>query len=56
MEFDEIGLVIPGIELALEYGYGNLNQPQKYFPRMFRSHMAKSEIPEGFGKTVVVLR
>lgn len=55
-DFDEIGFAVPELEFAWDYDYGDLNKPQKYTPRMFRTHVLSKHLPKGFGKYVVVVR
>ena len=38
MEFEEINLEIPCLEMGWDYGYKDLQAPQKYLPRVFKTH------------------
>ncbi|MFN3207966.1 MAG: sulfotransferase domain-containing protein [Roseovarius sp.] len=54
MDFDEITDVVPWLELAHDMGK-DVNAPQPYRPRLFKSHLPWGVIPEG-GRYIVVLR
>ncbi|MGK7652854.1 sulfotransferase domain-containing protein [Roseovarius sp. B08] len=54
MAFDEITDVVPWLELAHDMGR-DVNAPQPYRPRLFKSHLPWGVIPEG-GRYIVVLR
>jgi len=56
MDFEEISFVIPEMEFALDYGYGELDQKQKYPPQMYRTHLPFKDIPKGAGKYIVIMR
>lgn len=56
MDFDEICFVVPEMEFAWDVGYGDLNQAQKFAPRMFRTHLLSKDLPTGFGKYVIIVR
>ena len=47
MDFDEISLVIPMIEMAHDYGYTNLDTDQVAKPRMYKSHLWYPHCPKG---------
>jgi hypothetical protein len=46
MEFDEINIVIPWIEIAYDVGW-DLDAPQVSAPRAFKSHVSWYDIPKG---------
>ncbi|NNF77234.1 MAG: sulfotransferase domain-containing protein [Rhizobiales bacterium] len=54
MTFGEISEVIPFMEVAYDCGI-DLNGPQGYSPRAFKTHMSADELPEG-ARYIVVLR
>lgn len=54
MTFDEITDVVPWLELAHDMGR-DVNDPQPYRPKLFKSHLPWGVIPEG-GRYIVVLR
>lgn len=56
MNFDEISLVIPCLEMAHDYGYSDLQAPQPYNPRMYKTHFWYRDTPKGAGKYIVVVR
>ena len=45
MNFDEISLVIPCLEMAYEYGYTNLQAPQPSSLRAFKTHFGRQQCP-----------
>lgn len=54
MDFGEISEVVPFMEVALDCGI-DLNAPQAFQPRAFKTHMSADALPEG-ARTIVVLR
>lgn len=54
MAFEEITDVVPWLELAHDMGV-DVNAPQLYRPKLFKSHLPWGVIPEG-GRYIVVLR
>ena len=54
MSFGEISEVIPFMEVAYDCGI-DLNGPQGFAPRAFKTHMSADELPEG-ARYIVVLR
>ena len=56
MDFDEIGTVVPCLEMAHDSGYEDLQKPQPYAPRMFKTHFAYDLCPKEAGKYIVVIR
>ncbi|WP_057789166.1 sulfotransferase domain-containing protein [Roseovarius atlanticus] len=54
MAFDEITEAVPWLELAHDMGR-DVNAPQPYRPKLFKSHLPWGVIPEG-GRYIVVLR
>lgn len=57
MDFDEISLVIPCLEMALDYGYEDLNAPQGWEPRAYKTHFWHDHCPQGEGvKYIYVIR
>jgi hypothetical protein len=58
MTFDEISLVIPCLEMAVDYGYGDLQAAQPGAPpRAFKTHFWRPHCPTAPGaRHIVVLR
>ena len=56
MDFEEIGLVVPCLEMAHDYGYEHLQKPQPFAPRMYKCHHAHQPCPKGAGKYIIVIR
>ena len=56
MDFDEIGMVIPCLEHAHEYGYTDLQAPQPYAPRVYKTHLWHPSCPKGAAKYIVLQR
>ena len=54
MDFGEISEVVPFMEVALDCGI-DLNAPQAFAPRAFKTHYSADELPRG-PKYIVVLR
>ncbi len=54
MDFCEISEVVPFMEVALDCGI-DLNSPQAFAPRAFKTHMGAGKLPEG-ARYIVVLR
>lgn len=54
MDFDEIGRVVPWINMAHDMGI-DIHAPQASDPRAFKTHSTLDEVPKG-GKYIVVLR
>jgi len=54
MDFDEIGRVVPWINMAHDMGI-DIHAPQAANPRAFKTHSTLDEVPKG-GKYIVVLR
>lgn len=51
--FDEINLVIPCLEMAVDSGYGDINAPQVAVPRVFKTHAWRPFCPRGPGARYV---
>lgn len=47
MSFDEINLVIPCLEMAYDYGYCDLDAPQRWNPRVYKTHAWYPHCPRG---------
>lgn len=47
MDFDEISLEIPHIELAHDAGYTELDKEQSALPRMYKTHFWYDHTPKG---------
>lgn len=45
MNFEEINLEIPCLEMAYDYGYTDINAPQAAHPRVFKTHAWKHHCP-----------
>jgi len=56
MSFDEINLVVPYLETADAYGYGDLYDAQPFAPQMFKTHFWYNHVPKGAGKYITVVR
>ncbi|GMH36013.1 hypothetical protein BSKO_03881 [Bryopsis sp. KO-2023] len=56
MDFDAIENVIPYVEMAHDYGYGDLEKEQGFSPRVYKAHVWYPHCPKGAGKYVFVLR
>lgn len=56
MDFDEIGDVIPFIELALDCGFSDLDIDQGYLPRAYKTHAWYPDCPKTAGKYIHVIR
>jgi hypothetical protein len=57
MKFDEIGTVIPHLEMAITAGYGDLTQPQPGKLRAFKTHLWWPQVPKSdVAKYIFVLR
>jgi len=56
MDFDEICLVFPCLEMAYDYDYKDLYAPQPYQPQMFKTHFWYHYTPKGAGKYITVAR
>ena len=54
MDFDEITLVVPWLELALDLGI-DPDAPQATEPRAFKSHLSWDEVPKG-GRYITMVR
>ena len=54
MDFDEIGRVVPWLNMAHDMGI-DINAPQAADPKAFKTHSILDEVPKG-GKYIVVLR
>jgi len=54
MDFDEIGRVVPWLNMAHDMGI-DINAPQVANPRAFKTHTTLDETPKG-GKYIVILR
>lgn len=54
MSFGEISEVVPFMEVALDCGI-DLNAPQAFAPRAFKTHMSADELPDG-ARYIIVLR
>ena len=46
MDFEEIGVVMPWIEIAHDMGW-DLNAPQVAEPRAYKSHLSWDDVPKG---------
>ncbi|PRW56116.1 sulfotransferase isoform A [Chlorella sorokiniana] len=57
MSFEEINLVIPCIEMAWDGGYKDLQAPQPWSPRVFKTHIWYPDCPKAAGvKYIFVVR
>ena len=56
MDFEEISLVIPFLEMASAYGYDDLQAPQPFLPRMYKTHFWYPHCPKRAGKYIIVVR
>ena len=57
MSFEEINLVIPCLEMAYDSGYTNLDGPQGFHPRVFKTHAWYRDCPKAPGvKYIYVVR
>lgn len=56
MDFDEIGDVIPTVELAHDCGFSSLDMDQGYLPRVYKTHAWYPACPKTAGKYVYVAR
>jgi len=56
MSFEEIGMAVPCLEMANEYGYKDLYARQPYQPQMFKTHFWYHFTPKGAGMYIVVAR
>lgn len=56
MSFEEICCVIPCLEMAGLSGYTDLQKPQPYEPRMYKTHLWYNSCPKGAGKYIIVVR
>eukprot|EP00210_Caulerpa_lentillifera_P005291 g5055.t1 len=56
MNFKEISLVIPHLEMAYDYGYEDLHKQQPYQPQIYKTHLLYHEAPKGAGKYIIVVR
>ena len=54
MDFDEIGRVVPWINMAHDIGI-DIHAPQVTNPKAFKTHNTLDEVPKG-GKYIVILR
>lgn len=54
MDFDEITLAVPWLELALDLGI-DLEAPQAAEPRAFKTHLTWQEVPKG-GRYIAMVR
>lgn len=56
MDFEEINLAIPCLEMAWDGGYGEPDQPQRWHPRVFKTHWWEPDCPKGAGKHIYIVR
>ena len=56
MDFEDIESVFPYVEMAHDYGYGDLDKDQGYSPRAYKLHTWYPHCPKGAGKYIFVLR
>lgn len=56
MNFEEISSVVPFIELAHDYAYTDLNKPQGFLPRAFKTHAWYPDCPKEAGKYIFTIR
>lgn len=56
MSFDDVANVMPVLEFAHDYGYTDLEKPQPFEPRMYRTHCIYTLCPKGAGKYILVVR
>lgn len=57
MSFEEINLVIPCLEMGWDYGYRDMDAPQGYAPRVYKTHAWRRDCPQGDGaKYIFVVR
>lgn len=54
--FEEMLMEIPTLEGAQVYGYGDVNKPQRFSPRMFSTHVGYPNVPKGAGKYIFCMR
>jgi hypothetical protein len=54
MEFADLGKVMPWFEMGHLFGH-DVYAPQAFAPRIYKSHMALSEVPKG-GKVINIVR
>ncbi len=54
LDFDDISRVVPWIETALDLGL-DLDAPQRFRPRAFKSHLSWDKVPKG-ARYIVALR
>eukprot|EP00210_Caulerpa_lentillifera_P005292 g5056.t1 len=53
MNFEEISLVFPHLEMAYDGDYGDLYAPQPYQPQMYKTHFWYDDTPKGAGNELV---
>ena len=51
IDFEEISVVVPWLEMAHDVGT-DLNAPQKYSPRVFKTHFDWPSVPKSFNEKV----
>eukprot|EP00210_Caulerpa_lentillifera_P005298 g5062.t1 len=56
MNFDEIILVSPCLEMAYDYGYKDLYALQPFQPQTYKTHFSYDDTPKGAGKYITVVR
>lgn len=56
MNFEEISAVIPYIEMAHDCAYLDLNEPQGFLPRAYKTHTLYPDCPKGAGKYIFAIR
>lgn len=56
MDFKEIAYAVPHLEISLDNEYGDLQKPQTYHPRLYKTHFHRSVVPKGAGKYITVIR
>lgn len=54
MDFTDLGTVMPWLEMGHLFGH-DIDGKQEYSPRIYKSHMALSEVPKG-GKVINIIR
>lgn len=57
MSFEEINMVIPCLEMAWDWGYRDLEAPQGWIPRVYKTHAWHPHTPTGKGvRYITVVR
>ncbi|PSC71632.1 sulfotransferase [Micractinium conductrix] len=56
MDFEEINLEMPCVEMWHEYGLAGLEEPQRWQPCVFKTHFWHPDCPKGAGKYLYIVR